>query len=102
MRCSQPTKNVAITSPIAPYARQIALEDKVFDTERHDTKWESDDYLPLRNMYPTVIFSRNDVDVIEYTNTRATFDLFLTKYVNKGRPVIIRGCSTKTSLVSIK
>ena len=42
-------------------------------------------------MYPTVIFSRNDVDVIEYTNTRETFDLFLTKYVNKGRPAIIKG-----------
>eukprot|EP00944_MAST-04C_sp_MAST-4C-sp1_P012865 g12865.t1 len=88
----QPTNKKCgyITSPLAPYARQTVLEEKTFDAEGHDTKWESD-YSVLRNIYPKVIFSRNDVDVIEYTNTRATFDLFLNKYVNKGRPVIIRG-----------
>ena len=84
-----------VTSPIAPEARRLVFIDydnttTVPSTVNNTLKLE---HHFLNKLFPTVDFNRNDIDVIEYNheNDIDQKNIFIDNYVNKGRPVILRG-----------
>lgn len=78
-----------ITSPIAPESRRLIFEDKRTYSEYSEQKFNP----ILHKMFPKLDFNRNDIDILNFdqVDLASPNNIFINKYVNKGRPVLLRG-----------